>query len=543
MRWSFWFIIWLVVSCSSGIKKRELRTVFRYNETQGIATLDPAFARSQTLMRPVYQIYNRLLELDDSLQISPSLAKDYTLSKDGLRYTFFLRTDVFFQDSPVFPNGKGRKFIANDAVFSFRRLLDPHVASPGSWIFDYVDQNKDGNEFFAVNDSILTITLKKPFAAFPSLLTIPYCSIVPKEAIGSSCGDFRNHPVGTGPFMLKIWKEGEKMVLVKNPHYFEKDSTGRQLPYLDAIAITFINDKQSEFLEFMKGNLDFLSGVQSAYKDELLTRNGRLNPKYKDRFELITGPYLNTEYLGILVDTVKMKDNPLLDNRIRHAINIGFDRVKMIKYLRNNIGTPALYGFIPKGLPGYNDSVCYYAYQPDIARKLLSEAGYPDGKNLGTITLTTTSDYLDLCEYFQHELAQIGIHITIEVSTGATFREMVANSRVPLFRASWIADYPDAENYLSLFYSPNFSPNGPNFTHFSNTTYDRVMEHAITEKSLHARIAMYQKLNSIVAEENVVIPLYYDIVVRFIPKCIHGFGSNPMNILKLKYVYKDIPKQ
>lgn len=537
MRW-LCLLLLVLGSCSPSKKDKDTRTVFRYNETQGIATLDPAYARSQTLMWPVYQLYNRLLELDDSLYLQPSLAKRFSVSPDGLRYTFTLRNDVFFHDTPAFtPSGKGRKMLAKDVVFSFRRILDPKVASPGAWIFNTVDQNAAGKGFSAPNDSTVTIMLKKPFAAFASLLAMPYCSIIPHEAIDWYGNDFRNHPTGTGPFMFKIWREGEKLVLVKNPHYFEHDSSGKQLPYLDAIAITFINDKQSEFLEFVKGNLDFLSGVQTAYKDELLTRMGKLNPKYAAKFDLLTTPYLNTEYLGFMIDQGKMPGNPLLSKNIRLAINHGFDRVKMLKYMRNNIGTPALEGVIPKGMPGYTEFHEGYSYNPDLSRKLLADAGYPNGNGLPPVSLTTTADYLDLCEYIQHELANVGIQLKIEVSTGATFRGMVANSRVQFFRASWIADYPDAENYLALFYSPNFSPNGPNYTHFKSVDYDRLFEKAVVEQNVTQRLAYYAQLNRIIIDEAVIVPLYYDKAVRFVQKNVHGFNGNPMNILRLKRVY------
>ena len=541
MRWLGLLCVLISFSCSPSRKDKETRTVFRYNETQGIATLDPAYARRQTLMWPVYQLYNRLLELDESLHIQPSLAKKYTVSANGLLYTFTLRQDVFFHDAPFFPKGKGRKMVASDVLFSFQRLLDTRIASPGAWIFNIVDRSVNEQGFKAINDSIFEIMLSHPFAAFAGMLAMPYCSVIPHEALETYGNDFRNHPIGTGPFMLKVWREGEKLVLVKNPRYFEHDSAGKPLPYLDAIAITFINDKQSEFLEFVKGNLDFLSGVQTAYKDELLTRNGKLSPKYAEKFRMTQNPYLNTEYLGFMIDSTKLPGNPLLNKKVRLAINYGFDRVRMLKYMRNNIGTPALEGIIPKGMPGYTENHEGYAYNPDLSRKLLVEAGYPNGTGLPEISLTTTADYLDLCEYIQHELSAICINLKIEVSQGATFRGMVANSKVQFFRASWIADYPDAENYLSLFYSPNFSPKGPNYTHYKNARYNALFDQALLEQDEKKRLMLYGVLNAMIVSQAVIVPLYYDKAVRFFPKTIKGFGGNPMNILTLKRVYKTTP--
>lgn len=532
------FIIFICISCSNNINHKDKRTVFRYNESQGINSLDPAFANNERHTRMASQLYNRLFEIDDSLRLIPSLAKRYEISKDGRKYKFFLRDDVFFHDNKVFPSGTGRKLTASDVAYSLGRLTDPDVASPGSWILADINKYIDNKGFEVLNDSVLIINLLSPFSAFPELLSTPYTSIVPHEAVEYYGHDFRNHPVGTGPFMFKVWKEGEKLVLVKNPRYFEKDSTGKRLPYLDAISVTFIKDKQSEFLEFMKGNLDFLSGVQTVYKDELITRNGRLNPKYEDRFQMIKSPFLNTEYLGFMLDTTKIKTNPLIIKNIRTAINFSFDRVKMLKYLRNNTGIPALWGIIPKGMPGYTEQLDGYSYNPDKAMHLLAECGFPNGKGLPEIILHTTSDYLDLCEFIQHDLQKAGIRLKIEVSVGATFRQMVTNSRIAFFRGSWIADYPDAENYLALFYSHNFSPNGPNNTHFKNVLYDKYFKQAATCQNQEDRIDLYRKMNEIIVRESPVVPLYYDEALRFCPVSLKGFSGNPLNILKLKYVYK-----
>ncbi|MFC2096147.1 ABC transporter substrate-binding protein [Bacteroidota bacterium] len=526
-------IIFFFTTCQNR-NKQSVKNVFRYNESKGIATLDPAFAKSQVLIWPTNQIFNGLVQMDNELNILPCIAKRWSIKESGKTYEFILRNDVYFHDHKIFENAKGRKVLAYDFEFSLNRIVNPKTASPGAWIFNNVA--KDGIK--AINDSTLEIKLTNPFPAFLGLLTMQYCSVVPKEIINFYGNDFRNNPIGTGPFQFKLWKENEKLVLLKNPNYFEKDNLGDPLPYLEAVSVTFINDKQSEFLEFLKGNIDFISGLNAANKDELITKNGNLNPKYKDQLKMLNQPYLNTEYLGFLLDTSKITDksSPVLNKKIRQAINYGFDRIKMMKFLRNSIGYPAINGFIPRGLQPYTEDFSGYYYNPGKTRELLTQAGFPNGEGLSPITLTTTNDYLDLCEYIQQQLSQFGIEILIDVNTGATFRDMVANSKLEFFRGSWIADYPDAENYLALFYSKNLSPNGPNYTHYNNPEYDRLYEKAMLEVNDIKRYELYNKLNKIVIDDAVIVPLYYDEVVRFVKNNITGFESNPMNLLNLKYV-------
>lgn len=538
----FYFTIlcfFLFISCNHTDYKNNTKKVFRYNESAGITSLDPAFAKDQSNIWVCNQLYNGLVQLDEQLKVQPCIASHWSISADGKTYTFTIRKDVYFHKSTVFKDST-RKVVANDFVYSFNRIVDEKIASPGAWIFNYVKKENGKYAFIAHNDSTLEVKLNHSFPPFLGLLSMQYCSVIPHEAIDYYGKDFRKNPIGTGAFQLKLWKEGVKLVLVKNTNYFEFEDTTR-LPYLDAIAVTFIIDKQSVFLEFIKGNIDFMSGIDASYKDELLTVNGQLNPKYKNKFQLISQPYLNTEYLAFLMDTTQteLNNNPVKYKAVRQAINYGFDRVKMMRYLRNNIGTPALYGFIPKGLPSFDTvKVKGYDYQPDKSRKLLADAGFPNGEGLGEIVLSTTASYLDLCKYIQNQLTEIGLKIKIDVNPPATLREMIAKSKIPFFRGSWIADYPDAENYLSLFYSPNFCPIGPNYTHFSNKNFDLIYNKAQNEVNDSIRYNYYNQMDQIIMNEAPVVVLYYDQVLRFVQNNIQGLGSNPMNLLTLKKVKK-----
>ena len=522
----------LLISCNSEMKSNKDHLVFRYNEHSNIATLDPAFASNPQLIWPTNQLFNSLVQLDDELNIQPDIAKNWTFNDSSLTYKFNLRNDVYFHKSEVFLDNykdSTRLVTAHDFEYSFNRLLDEKVAARGSWVLNNV------NRFYAENDSTFSIQLNQPFPAFLGLLSMRFCSVVPKEAIDYYGNDFRSNPVGTGPFKFKLWEENVKLVLRRNPDYFEKDELGNQLPYLEAVAITFLPDKQSEFLQFVQGKLDFVSGLDNSYKDEILSTKGKLQEKYKNQVNLITSPYLNTEYLGFYMDS---PSSEIQSKKIRQAINYGFDRVKMIRYLRNGIGIPAVNGFIPKGLAGFNN-MKGYTYQPEKAKELVRQYMEESGNNNPSIAIGTNSQYLDLCEFIQRELEKIGIQVQIDVVPPSTLRQMKSSGELAIFRASWIADYPDAENYLSLFYSKNFTPNGPNYAHFKNNIYDSLYVASLSLTNIEKRKLLYEKMDSIIIEEAPVVPLYYDMAVRFVSKKVSGLGINPQNFLVLKKVKKE----
>ena len=520
---------YLSSSCTNGSSESRESEVFRYNEHYNVATLDPAFARNPPIIWPTNQLFNGLVQQDDSLNIVPDLAKRWTVDSSATRYTFTLRDDIYFHKHPQFKTSDStRRLVASDFVYSFDRLKDPAVASPGSWVLS----NVAGYE--AVNDSTFTITLNRQFPAFLGLLTMRYCSAVPREIVEYYGNEFRSHPVGTGPFKFKRWEEGVKMVLRKNELYFETDENGVQLPYLEAVAITFLPDKQSEFLQFAQGNLDMLNSLDPSYKDELLTATGKLKEKYKDEVKTITGPFLSTEYLGFFLDSPQ---DEIRSELLRKAVNYGVDRVKMIKYLRNGIGEPAQAGFIPKGLPGYGTAG--FEYNPARARKLIEEYKETTGNQNPVITIGTNSQYLDICEYIQREIGKLGLTINIDVMPPSTLRQLKSTGKLDAFRASWIADYPDAENYLSLYYSKNFTPNGPNYTHFKNDNFDRLYEASFKLTDLEERKVLYQKMDSILIAKAPFVTLYYDQVIKFVHKDVHGLKANPQDFLVLKRVRKD----
>ena len=510
------------------------KKTFRYNEPTGIATLDPAFAKNQSIIWPVHQLYNTLVQTDARLNIVPSLATSWDISTDKKSYRFHLRRDVFFHDNDAFPDGRGRRLIASDIVFSLSRIVDKKTASSGAWIFN---QRISGAEAFsAPDDSTFELRLLTPFHPMLGLLSMQYCSIVPHEVVEKYGNNFRSHPCGTGPFQFKSWEEGQALILLKNENYFEKDSAGVRLPYLDAIKISFFDNRATEFLLLQQGRLDFMNDIDPSFKDEVLNKKGELKKDWIGKINLSTSPYLNTEYLGIVVDSSlpAVQSSPLRMLKIRQAINYGFDRRKMMMYLRNSIGIPAESGFVPPGLPSFDSvRVHGYHYDPVKARTLLAEAGFPSGTGLPVITLKTIDTYADLAGFITRQLEEIGMKVQIDITQKSLLLEETAKSQALFFRGSWIGDYPDAENYLSVFYSENPAP--PNYTRYKNPLYDELYRNSLIENNDSVRYDLYREMDQIMIRDAPVVPLWYDQVIHLVNPAVTGFEANGLNLLELRH--------
>lgn len=532
----------ILIGCSNkdSDHSNDGKTVFRYNESAGINTLDPALVRRFEDFLAVNQIFNGLVTLDENMNVVPAIASSWDISNDGKVYTFYLREDVKFHNHAIFRDENERKVTSKDVVYSLLRIIDPTTASPGQYIFKNIDRgvNSEFKGILTEGDYIVKIYLEKPQPSFLYQLSLPYCSVVPSSAISFFGNDFGENPIGTGPFEFKKWKRNVKLVLGKNADYFEKDKEGNSLPYLDAVAITFIKDRHVEFVEFTNGKLEMISGLNEDEKDELIQADGTLNPKLENDFYLQKTPWLNTDYLGILVDDriPNVKNSPLSQQKVRQAIGYAIDMEAMVKHLRNNIGTPATTGFIPKGMPGYEKyAIEGFKYDLDKAKKLLSEAGYTSNKDIPKITLVATAEYTAMCTYIQKSLEDLGLNVNIDILSPSYMGQSIAQFEATFYRKSWIADYPDAINYFQLFYSKNFYPeNGLNYTHFKNNTFDELYELALIEDSTALRYEYYKDMQQIIHDEAPVIPLFYAETLRFLSKKVSGLKGNSLNMLNLK---------
>lgn len=532
------FFVIFTAACNQ--QKDTPKKHFQYNQIGGLESLDPAFAKNLAIMWSVNFLYNTLVDIDEYMQIQPSLAKSWTTQADGTEIIFTIRDDVYFHNHEIFPNGKGRKLIAQDIVYSFNRLIDPQTASSGAWIFN--DKIASENAFSALNDTTFILKLNAPYGPILSVLSMPYCAIVPHEAITHFGKDFRSNPIGTGPFKFQLWDENNVLMLQKNNHYWEQDSVGNALPYLDGVKVTFNETRIMEFLLFRQQELDFINGIDGSVKDLILTKRGTLKEEFKDEFSLTKQLYLNTEYLGFLLDTnlAILKNNPIKQKKVRQAINYAIDKQKIVTFYRNGIGLVASKGFIPNGLlpDSIQNKVQYgYDYQPQKAVALLKEAGWKSKESFGVIRLFCPESNLDVCNFIATQLQDIGLNVQIEIAQPSILRQYMSKSEAPFFKAQWIADYPDAETYLSFFYSKYPAP--PNYTRFNNATFDKMYLNSIKNMDETSRMHTYAQMDSLIMEEATIVPLFYDEILHFTQGNIQGMRRNAMNIINIKHAKKN----
>lgn len=522
------------------VDKKSPQQIFHYNEDVSVTTLDPAFVRSQSENWIVSQIFNGLIDLDAQLQPVPALAKSWEISTDLLTYTFHLRSDVNF----CFVDKQGkvttRKMVASDVAYSLSRIADPATSSPGAWIFVGKIDSQLNRVFIAPNDSTFVLKLVSPAASLLGLLSTNFGYVVPKEYARLDKSYLARNPVGTGPFYVRRWEDEIKLVMRKNPHYHEKDTQGVPLPYLDAINVTFVKNKQTAFMQFAAGSYDFFNGLEGSFKDELLTDQAMLKPKYAQKMKAIITPFLNTEYVGCYLGDYPGKTNWLKDVHLRRALFYAVDKQKLVRFFRNGLGDAGDWGVVPPILNAHEKEAiteANAAWQKALAE--YQQSGYAKQTNKPEIVLSTTADYLDMMVYLQETWGRLGVKIKVDIQTGGMLRQLRNEGKLMLFRGSWIADYPDAENFLACYYAPYLSPMGPNYTHFEDAQFDtlyRLIEAGESGQKAFLRKQYIQQANQILIDQAPVIPLYYDKSIRLIQPWVQGLENDAANRLVLKRV-------
>lgn len=515
-------------SCSDKSNQIPSNT-FKYNIAVGLNSLDPAFTKDIAATWACSHIYEGLFILDSNAELEPLLADSFWIEANQLRYHFHLKKGVYFHKNPCFQTSDStRQFNAFDVAYSFRRLIDPKTASPGSWAL----RNKlDSLHPFQIIDSFhLVINLRQPNAQFLQVLSMSYCAIVPKEAVEYYGKNFRKNPVGTGAFAFKLWEDGEVLFLQKNQHYHLRDNNGLALPYLNYVKVTFNENKKTEHFSFEKGDLSFITGLDQNIIHQVFNQKGQLLPEWQTKAQLYKKPFLNTEYMAIRA----VDSNSILKNKsIRQAINYSINRPEIAQYLKYNLVLPANKGFVSAGMPNYDTIFIGYTFDIEKSKKILQSQGFSRSKR-PKLELHINNSFVEMAELLANQLTNAGFEVEIKLHPADMMMQLAAQGKLGFFRRSWMADYPDAENYLACFYSKNGSP--PNYTRFYNAQYDKFYEKLITEISPTHRKELTKQLEQILVEESPIVPIFYDQSIRLVQKNIQGLEQNVVNGLDLRRV-------
>jgi len=354
--------------------------------------------------------------------------------------------------------------------------------------------------------------------------------------------EFFRHPVGTGPFRLQEWKPDVRIVLRRHENYFKRDEAGRRLPYLDYVVVRFLKDPKTAFWEFQRGRLDMLSALDPSLMPAVLTPEGRLRPEFA-HYQLLSVPAYAVEYYGIMLDTTTEggRGSVLARSRLlRQALNYGIDRERIIRHVLFGLAEPAHHGVIPPGFPGFSGQTRGYRYDPQRARELLAAAGFPNGKGLPPLVLQLGASprTLSVAEVVQQQLAELGIRLQLRQVDFPQHLAMVRQGQCMLWRTNWIADYPDPENFLALFYGPYRAPNGPNTTRLALPELDSLYERALSELDTARRFALYRQMERRVLEEAPWVFLYYPRLFRLLQPGIKGMHLDGGDRLVLERVTK-----
>ncbi|SRR5579883_163821 len=531
---------------------KKLGGTFHFNETADIRSLDPVQMNDQSSVQVGENVYDRLLEFDLNLNLIPGLSSLPEISKDGLTYTYHLRTDAYFHDDPCFPVGKGRKFVASDVIYCFTRALDKTTNTGAEPYFKYI---KGGSAYYesnklppggipglqAPNDSTVVITLEKPFSPFLFYPAVGFAFIYPHEAVEHYGRDFVFHPVGTGAFKFVDYKQAQYCRLVRNEHYWKFDSAGNRLPYIDTFMVSFIPDNKVELEQFQAKKLDHVYRIPNEFFQDMVDKNKELKGKWK-KYNLLHVPALAVQFYGFNVQ------DPVVSNRhLRRAIAFAVDRDKIIRYiLKGQAAGPGVHGIVPSSMPGYPiDRVHGFTFNPDSALVELALAK----KELGVEAIPDLTLYLnagggrntEVAEAIQSQIKEnLGINVHLQLLEFSQLTPRIDDGKAPFFRLGWIADYPNPENFLNLLYGKNIPPSGPstiNSTRYRNPEFDKRFEAAIAEVDRSKINELFAEAENIAIQDAPYLVLYYDEDYHLLQPNVRDFPGNAMFQLDMKYCW------
>ena len=557
----FLFFIISLASCSADKSPKEI--VIHAPVSQNIKGLDPAYASDNYTYQAVSQLYEGLYHYHYTkrpLTVQPLLAESMpSVSKDGLEYTIKIRPGTYFVDDPCFRDGRGRELVAKDFIYSWKRLSDPKTVSPGAWVFKnnikglkkWSDGIAGGNGTFgspvdgfeALDKYTIRIRLTTPLPHLTSLLTLPFTMAVPQEAVEKYGNEFGSHAVGTGAFKLSNWIRGSSLTMVRNEKYRETyfpsgaaKSKKNRIPFADKVVLHVGVDDQAIWLSFLNEKLDFTGIPRDSYA-AIFTEKNKLSPELLEKnISYQSTPRLDVTYFGFNMD------NPILgkNKKLRKALALAIDRQALLKVFYNGRGIIAK-GPVPPTLSGHKESQAYsLKHNLEMAKKYLTDAGFPDGKGVPPLTYESQADtwHRQLAEFVQNQFAQIGVKINIRTNSWPQYEKKVKNRKADIFFMGWNADYPDVENFMQLFYGGNISP-GSNASNFNNEEYNKLYEKFRTQSDPETRKKLISQMSEILADEVPVLFNIHRIDYHLKHSALKNFHMNSVISDYYKYLSKD----
>jgi oligopeptide transport system substrate-binding protein len=550
--------------------------IIRYPMIADAKSLDPINTDDRYSHLTADLIYEGLLQyhfLKRPMEVIPSLSDGMPqISKDELTYTFKIKKGVMFQDSKNFPNGKGREVKAQDFVYSFLRLADPKISTQGYWIFDKkilgIDEWRKAQEktpqtdfdhppagFQALDDYTLQIKLAQKYPQLLYVLAMTYTAVVPREIVEKLGKDFTNNPVGTGPYVFERWMRNARINLRRNPNYHEElypsegepadkeagllEDAGKRLPFADCVEMQVYVEPQPSWLNFMKGNADFLVIPKDNYSSAV-DENKKLKPEFVKR-GIVLGIYPQQDVTYIAFNTTDptiQKGGP----NLRKAIALAINEDEQIKLFRNGRAIPAQ-SPIPPGMAGYDPDYKnpFRQFSVEKAKEYLKKSAFPDGVEL-TYETVSSSDSRQMAESVQRYLKPLGINLKINMNQFSELLSKVDHGKAQMWGVAWGADYPDAENFLQLLYGPNKAP-GPNGSNFNNAEYNELYKKMSVMRDSPERRAMIKRMVKILEEEMPWVPNDHRIGFVLVHPWLKNVKMNDVGGNYAKYFRVDLERK
>jgi len=467
------------------------------------ATLDPARLRDIYSLAVGQQLFDGLVQFDQTLSITPALAQFWVASRDGLTWTFTLRKGVKFHN--------GREVTSDDVVYSFTRLLDPSLHSGAADHFMNVQGAADFREgrakqvsgFVAVDRYTVRVTLTEAPVPFVSILAVGQAKIVPRELVEQQGETFGAQPVGTGPFRFVRWEHGKEIVLAANPDYFDGP------PKLSRLVFRIFPGERLDavFADFRAGNLEDSPIPLKDYRQIIASQ----------AYQYVRRPIFSLRHYGI-----NTRQKPLDDRRVRQALIYAIDRESVVSEVWLGRFAPAR-GILPPGTLGFNPKLKGYAYDSARARDLLAQAGFPNGRGLPPVVIWSSvrsEEILREHERIRQDLEAVGVTAEFQYNSDwPSFSKAMAERKLPVFLRGWFADVPDPENFLAkLFHST--SP--WNYMGYSNPAVDALLDRARAESDTPRRVELYRRVEEMVLEDAPVIPVWHQTYERLFQPYVKG---------------------